>query len=197
MRQPVPSAARERILDAASTAFYREGIRAVGVDAVVASAEVAKATLYRHFHSKDELVQAFLVRRDLRWRQWLEDAVARLAPSPADRPLAVFDALGEWFGSEDFRGCAFINAAVEITDPAHPARQAVREHKRLLGEYLELLAGEAGAPDPPAAAAALMLLVEGCIVCALIEDDAAPARRAREAARTVLSGVTSHHPEEP
>jgi AcrR family transcriptional regulator len=105
-------APRERILDAASAAFYRRGIRAVGVDSVIADADVAKATLYRHFPSKDALVQAFLERRDERWRAWFADAVERLAPDPADRPLAAFDALGEWFGSEDFRGCAFINAAV-------------------------------------------------------------------------------------
>jgi AcrR family transcriptional regulator len=193
----MPSAARERILDAASAAFYRQGIRAVGVDAVVESAGVAKATLYRHFRSKDDLVEAFLLRRDLRWRAWLEEAVERLAPSPADRPLAVFDALGEWFASEGFRGCAFINAAAEITDPAHPARAAVREHKRELGEYLERIVGEAGADQPAARAAALLLLVEGCIVSALIEDDAAPARRARAAARSLLSAVPSDHPEEP
>ena len=67
-------------------------------------------------------MQAFLERRDRRWRAWFADAVARLAPDPADRPLAVFDALGEWFASDDFRGCAFLNAAAEITDPDHPAR---------------------------------------------------------------------------
>lgn len=188
------SAARERILDAASVAFYRDGIRAVGVDAVVASAGVAKATLYRHFRSKDELVQAFLLRRDLRWRRWLQEAVERLAPSPADRPLAVFDALGEWFASDEFRGCAFINAAAEITDPAHPAREAVREHKRALGEYLERVVRDAGLAEPAARAGALLLLVEGCIVSALIEDDAGPARRARDAARTLL--YASHDPEQ-
>ena len=191
MTGPRASAARERILEAASAAFYREGVRAVGVDAVVASAGVAKATLYRHFPSKDDLVRAFLARRDLRWREWLEGAVERLAPAPADRPLAVFDALAEWFASDDFRGCAFINAAVEITDPFHPAREAVRDHKRLLGEYLERLLREAGADAPGAAAAApaLLLLVEGCIVTALIEGDAAPALRAREAAARLMSGI--------
>ncbi|WP_217913412.1 TetR/AcrR family transcriptional regulator [Miltoncostaea marina] len=191
MTGPRGGAARERILDAASTAFYREGIRAVGVDAVVASAGVAKATLYRHFPSKDALVDAFLERRDVRWREWLEGAVERLAPAPADRPLAVFDALGEWFASDDFRGCAFINAAAEIADPAHPAREAVRAHKRLLGGYLERLVREAGADDAAAAAAApaLLLLAEGSIVTALIEGDAAPALRARDAAARLLSGV--------
>lgn len=182
----VVSAARERILDAASLAFYREGIRAVGVDAVIADAGVAKATLYRHFPSKDALVQAFLERRDRRWRAWFTETIVRRAPDPDDRPLAVFDALGEWFGSDDFRGCAFINAAVEITDPDHPARGAVRTHERLLAEHLVLLCEEAGLANARAAAAGLLLLVEGAIVCALIEGDATSAVRARAAARALL-----------
>ena len=126
---------RTRILDAASEAFYRQGIAAVGVDAIVADAGVAKSTLYRHFPSKDDLVVAFLRRRDERWRAWLRSEVERLSPDPAGRPLAVFDALGGWFASEAFRGCAFINAAAEIADPTHPARAAVQEHKRLCGDY--------------------------------------------------------------
>ena len=179
--------ARERILDAASASFYREGIRAVGVDAVIAEAGVAKATLYRHFPSKDALVLAFLERRDARWRAWFAEAVERIAPDPADRPLAVFDALGEWFGSDDFRGCAFLNAAAEIADPAHPARGAVRRHEERLAAHLGTICAEAGLPDPPAAAADLFLLVEGAIVCALVEGSAEPAARARATALRLLS----------
>ena len=186
MTPPAATPPRERILAAASVAFYQQGIRAVGVDSVIADAGVAKATLYRHFPSKDALVQAFLERRDRRWREWFVGAVERLGPDPPDRPLAVFDALGEWFGSDDFRGCAFINAAVEITDPAHPARDAVREHERRLAEYLAVVCEEADLVDPAAAAAALFLLVEGAIVCALIEGGSDAATRARAAAARLL-----------
>ena len=147
---------------------------------------MAKATLYRHFPSKDDLVVAFLRRRDGRWRDWLRSAVERLAPRPSDRPLAVFDALGEWFASEDFRGCAFINAAAEIADPAHPARAAVEDHERLLAIDLEDVLRAAGAADPAGDAAALLLLIQGAIVSALIERDAAPAVRARAAAARIL-----------
>ena len=188
------SPARQRILDAASVAFYRQGIGAVGVDAIVAAAGVAKATLYHHFRSKDDLVVEFLRRRDLRWRGWLSEAVERLAPQAEDRPLAVFDALGEWFSSDDFRGCAFINAASEIADPGHPARGVVEEHKRLLGEYLTGLLDDAGAAEPEADAGALLLLVEGTIVSALIEKGAAPAARGRAAAARIL--MTSRSVEE-
>ena len=180
---------RTRILDAASEAFYRQGIAAVGVDAIVADAGVAKSTLYRHFPSKDELVVAFLRRRDERWRAWLRSEVERLSPDPAGRPLAVFDALGGWFASEAFRGCAFINAAAEIADPAHPARAAVQEHKRLCGDYLDEILRSAGRRRAAAGAAALLLLMEGAMVSALIERDPAPAARARAAAALILD----HH----
>ncbi len=179
-------AARTRILDAASETFYRRGIAAVGVDAIVAEAGVAKATLYRHFTSKDDLVVAFLRRRDQRWRDWLRAEVERLSPDPAGRPLAVFDALGGWFASDDFRGCAFINAAAEIADPAHPARAAVQEHKRLCREYLTEVLRAAGRPDAEDEAAALFLLMEGAMVSALIDGDAIPATRARAAAARIL-----------
>lgn len=182
----MPSQARTRILDAASLAFYQRGIAAVGVDAIVEEADVAKSTLYRHFASKDELVVAFLRRRDARWRDWLRTAVEGRAADPAQRPLAVFDALGEWFASHDFRGCAFINAAAEIADPEHPARAAVQEHTRLLGEYLAELLEAAGRTDARDDAALLLLLVEGAIVSALIERSAAPAARARAAAARIL-----------
>ncbi len=191
MATPARSA-RERILDAASTSFYREGIRAVGVDAVIAEAGVAKATLYRHFPSKDDLVVAFLERRDVRWRAWFAEAVERIAPDPATRPLAVFDALGEWFASDDFRGCAFLNAAAEIADPAHPARAAVRMHEERLAEYIATICSGAGLPDPAATAADIFLLVEGAIVCALVEGSAHPAARARATALRLLS--RSAHP---
>lgn len=196
MSAPAASA-RERILDAASAAFYARGIRAVGVDAVIADAGVAKATLYRHFPSKDDLVRAFLERRDGRWRAWLAEAVARIAPEPSGRPLAVFDALGEWFASDDFRGCAFLNAAAEIADPAHPARGAVLLHEERFHAQVLALCEEAGLPDPPTAAADLFLLAEGAIVCALVEGDPAPAARARAAAARLLSRAAPTRPEDP
>jgi len=182
-----PTPARERILEAASAAFYARGIAPVGVDAVVAESGVAKATLYRHFRSKDDLVVAFLRRRDERWRDWLSAAVERLADGPGARPLCVFDALGEWFSSEDYRGCAFINAAAEIAEPDHPARAAVQDHKRLLGDYLTGLLEAAGSAEPADDAGALLLLVEGAIISAVIEGDAAPAGRARLAAARILA----------
>jgi AcrR family transcriptional regulator len=180
-------AARERILDAASDLFYREGFRAAGIDTIVARAGVAKMTLYHHFPSKDELVVAFLRRRDERWRCWFGAAVERRAATPRERLLAAFDALEEWFASPDFRGCAFINAAAEFPDPEHPARQAVLEHKQQVRAYLHQLSIETGLSDADALAQQLLILMEGAIVTAVIEGGAAAAQGARRAAAVLLS----------
>jgi AcrR family transcriptional regulator len=158
---PRAGGTRERILDAASPVLYRDGVHGAGVDALVAATGVAKATLYRHFPSKDLLVEAFLRRRDGRWRAWLDDEVERRTAAGEEPLLAVFDALEDWFSTEDFRGCAFINAAAEITDPDHPALDAVREHKRLLRDHLVRLAARRGARAPDALGDAMLLLVEG------------------------------------
>src|SRR5689334_24112269 len=102
--------ARERILDAAYELFSRQGIQAVGVDAVISRSGVARQTLYRHFASKQDLVLAFLERREQEWtRRWLEEEVRTRATDPASRLLAIFDVFDEWFGRPDFEGCSFIN----------------------------------------------------------------------------------------
>ncbi len=142
---PTQSAARERVLDAASELFYREGIRAVGIDTIIARAGVAKMTFYHHFKSKDLLVVEFLRRRDERWRRWLAETVERLSPDPRERPLAIFDALAGRFANPDYRGCAFINTVAETADPGHAARHAVLEH---VGAHARLRAPPVGGGGP-------------------------------------------------
>ena len=98
---------RDRIRRAAYELFSRSGVRAVGVDAVIARAGIAKMTLYRNFRSKNDLILDFLARREELWtNQWLIAEVRRRADQPADRLLAVFDVFSDWFGREDFEGCA-------------------------------------------------------------------------------------------
>ena len=180
---------RDRILDVAATLFYRHGIRAVGVDTLIAEAGVAKMTFYKHFPSKDALVVTFLHRRDERWRGWLEAAVARRAPAPRARLLAVFDALEEWFASDDFRGCAFVNATVELADRAHPAHAVVAAHKQALARYLRELATAAAVAHPERLSRQLGLLMDGAIVTALREGTPRAAREAREMARRLLASA--------
>lgn len=177
---------RERILDTASELFYQKGIQNVGVDEIVARSGVAKMTLYKHFQSKDLLIVEFLRRRDENWRCWLEVTVERYATTPTERLLAIFDVLEEWFKSPDFRGCAFINAAVELANPEHPAHQTVVEHKQLVYAYILKLAQDAKVNNPKSLSRHLMLLIEGAIVTALIENSAEAAQQARLAALALL-----------
>jgi AcrR family transcriptional regulator len=179
--------AGERILDAADELFYREGIRAVGMDAVKEKAGVALGTLYRHFPSKDALVGAYLRRRDERWRAWLAGYVER-ENDPRERLLAVFDALDGWFRGENYRGCAFINAAGEMAAEGGSARRLAGEHKRAVGSYLGRLVEEADLPgDPEELSRRLMLLVEGAIVAAYVEGDLGAGRRARRVAEILVT----------
>jgi AcrR family transcriptional regulator len=186
--------ARERILDTAKRLFYRDGLRATGIDRIVAESGVAKMSLYRHFASKDDLIAAFLDWRHEHWTSWFTAAVeARLARGAG--LAAVADVLGEWFGQDDFRGCAFINAVAETgaTDDPRHLEQAVR-HKRDLERYLGDVAARLGLANPEQVAEEALLCVEGMIVraqmgaaprtvdagrrlLARIEKDAAPAGR--------------------
>ena len=131
-----PSAARDRVVAAAYELFSRHGIRAVGVDAVVARSGVAKMTLYRHFASKDELVLEFLREREARWTvEWLQGEVEARTDDPAQRLLAVFDVFDGWFRRDDFEGCAFINVLLETADAESPIapgeRRSPGQHPRL------------------------------------------------------------------
>lgn len=178
---------RERLLRAATRLFYRHGINAVGIEAVIAEADVARMSLYRHFGSKDELVAACLDQLDRYYHDWFVDQVEQRNESARHRLLAAFDVLDEWIHSDDFRGCAFINAAVELADPQHAANSAVLAHKARNRGYLEELATQAGAPDPSTLARQMLLLIEGAIVTALVQGDRNAARDAQAVAADLLT----------
>lgn len=173
----------------ASEMFYEEGIRAVGVDTLVERAGAAKMSLYKNFGSKDELVAAYLRARDERWRAWFEDAVERRANSPKGKLLAVFDAYDEWMERESPRGCAFINAFAEISDPAHPAREVVREQKGWMLRYLMGLASDAGAEEPGGLAERLFVLLEGATVADAMRSVTGSMRKAREVAAVLVADL--------
>lgn len=180
---------RERILAAASRLFYAQGFHHTGIDLIIAEAGVAKMSLYQHFRSKDELIGAFLARRDDLWCGWLQARVEALGGTPRARLLAVFDALGEWFTSDDFRGCAFINAAAEFTDAKHSARVISQRHKERVAAYLKTLAEAAKMSRPAELAAQLALLAEGAIVTAQVgpaNEALNAATRAKAIARRLL-----------
>ena len=175
----------ERLLEAASDLFYREGIGAVGVDSVSERAGVSKRTLYNRFGGKDELVAQYLRRRDEKWKTYLRDALEGLE-EPRERLLAVFAAYEEWLVGEDFRGCAFANAAAEIPDPDHPARVVARRHKEGVRDHLEALATEAGFDEPRTLAERLLLLLEGAAATAAMRRSREPLGAARSLAQELL-----------
>ena len=180
------SDARERILDSAYELFSRNGIRAVGIDAIIDRSGVARMTLYRHFGSKDALVLAFLERREQRWtRDWLQRAIERRAVDPGERLLAIFDVFDEWFQREDFEGCSFINVLLEIAEPKHALHRASANYLARIRAFVEELATEAGIADAGGLAHKWHILMKGSIVAAS-EGDREAARRAREIAALVL-----------
>ncbi|MGQ0832052.1 MAG: TetR/AcrR family transcriptional regulator [Microthrixaceae bacterium] len=180
-------APREHVLEVAGRLFYAEGIRAVGVDRILAESGVAKATLYRHFRTKDDLVVAFIERRDELWRAWLAERVEALADDVFERPLVVFDAIAERVEAWGFRGCAFINTIAEFPDAAHPAHRAAVAHKARVRQYLESLLSDAGHDEPGDLAHQLMLLVDGAIAGAVRAQSPLPATVARRAAEVLLA----------
>jgi AcrR family transcriptional regulator len=178
--------ARDRILNTAYDLFSHHGVRAVGVDRIVAESGVAKMSLYRHFRSKDDLVLMFLQEREQRWtNEWLRAEAQRRGATAAQRMLAIFDVFGEWFAIEDFEGCSFINVLLEFDDREHRVRQATVEHLRHIRSFLRELATEAGAADPDALAHQWHILMKGSIVAAG-EGDHLAARRAREIGELLL-----------
>ena len=153
--------ARERLLAVAGELFYRQGIRSVGVDEIIAAAAVAKMSLYRSFASKDALIAAYLGEQDEGyWRHW--DAVIERHPEgPRAQLLALFRALARRAARPDWRGCPFTNAAIEFPEPNHPGRRVAEAHKRELRRRLRDLARAAGAHEAAALGDQLVLLYEG------------------------------------
>jgi AcrR family transcriptional regulator len=185
------STARDRVLKTASRLFHREGIRAVGVDRIAAEAQVGKMTLYRHFATKDDLVVAVLEGRDGPARAALAAAMEHAGDDPAARLLAPFAMLEPWFTGPGFRGCPFMNAALELHDPDHPARAVARRHKAATRDAFASAARAAGCEDDAAAALAdqLALLFDGAIAQAQTRDPRTVARAAHAAATALVAGA--------
>lgn len=176
----------DRVLDAAHELFTERNIDAVGVDTISARSGVSKSTLYRHFPTKAELVAAYLRRsHERRLPEWAAVVTAGGGP-PEERLLAVFDWIEAWFADEAFHGCRFINAAVQIPDPDHPAGAVPRQHKEAVRQLFVDLGRQAEVEDPDELAHELMLLIDGAVVHAVLEGSPAPASRAKGLARLAL-----------
>jgi len=174
---PHPSPAA-RILSAADRLFYRDGIRAVGVDAIAAEAEVSKRTLYNYYATKDDLIAAYLVAR-----------FKHIAPSDAparEQLLGYFDYLERALASPGFRGCPYVNAVTELSDPKHPAAGIAMQFKQQRRDWIRALLERLGANDSAELATQLQLLAEGALASVLVRGDPALARAARAAAEILI-----------
>jgi AcrR family transcriptional regulator len=183
--------ARDRLVAAASDLFYKKGIKATGVDTLIATAGVAKATFYRHFPSKDDLVAAWL--REPRTR-WIDDVRLKVAASGADakgRIPIFFDVVRDWLEEADFRGCPYLNTAVELTGSAHPARTIIRDYLQEVEDYLEGLLAAAGYRDSRSLAAKLQTLVAGAIALAVAGGTGDWVDAARDAAVSLVAGAST------
>jgi AcrR family transcriptional regulator len=181
-RSHATSEARQRILETADRLFYQNGVRAVGIDRIIAEAGVAKMSLYKHFPSKDDLIVAVLHYREGLVLEFFRASIERHGKRTKDKLRAFFAALKEWFESPGFRGCAFQNAAVELADPAHAGTQFVRDHKRRFTEILRRFVEEAVGKSATTLVPMIALLVEGAIVTAVISGTPDAAEVARDAA---------------
>jgi AcrR family transcriptional regulator len=185
-----PSAARERVLEAAFRLFYAKGIRAVGVDLIIAESGVAKATFYKHFPAKDDLVVAYLDRVDGIWTGQLRAAAAAAGDEPAEQLVGMFDALGTACRREGYRGCAFINAAAE-SQPGTPVHERTVAHKAAVLAWVEELADAAGAADPHGLARSLTLLLDGGLASGSLDASPEAPGAAKASARALVAAATS------
>ena len=185
-----PPSARDRILETAFALFYARGIRAVGVDLIIAESGVAKATFYKHFPAKDELVLAYLDKVDGIWTQQLRAAAEAAGSDPADQLVGMFDALASACRREGYRGCAFINAAAESV-PGSPVHERTVAHKDAVRAWVRDLADAAGASDPDGLARALTLLLDGGLSDGALAASPDAPERARDTAALVVAASTN------
>jgi AcrR family transcriptional regulator len=176
---------RDRLLDAADRLFYQEGVRAVGIDRLLAEADAAKASLYQHFGCKDQLVASYLERKTMGARGAIEAYLADTPPSR--RALKFFDWVVEWAESKDFRGCPLQHTVSELTDAAHPARAIAYGQREWFTERFLEWTTAAGVKDPTAMARALVVLFDGAVAGSEV-DGPQRARDARWMAKKLLGG---------
>ncbi|MFM0163575.1 TetR/AcrR family transcriptional regulator [Paraburkholderia sediminicola] len=201
IQNPTESAAsgsaRERLLDAAEALIYAGGIHATGVDAIVKQSGTARKSFYTHFESKDALVAAALERRDERWMNWFITGTLQQGKTAREHLLDMFDVLRDWFASEDFHGCAFLNAAGEIASAEDPIRIVAREHKARLLAFVRTqcdeYAAESGMDARRAAGLSRrwLILLDGAIGVALVSGEADAALDAQTAAEALLDAESA------
>jgi AcrR family transcriptional regulator len=179
---------RERLLAAANELFYEEGIHAVGIERVLERAQVAKASLYSTFGSKEDLVRAYLEARDQRRRKRIGAAIAKHS-EPRARILAVYDVLGEVVRESNYRGCAFVNASAEGMRAESKAKRACDDSRAWLRQLFTSLARELGASDAERLGARLTMLYDGATVAASMDREVSAVAEARALAEQLVDAA--------
>ncbi|HEV2674038.1 MAG TPA: TetR/AcrR family transcriptional regulator [Aliidongia sp.] len=181
--------ARDRILNVASDLFYHQGVRAVGIDTIIAAAGVAKMSLYRAFPSKDDLVAAYLEKRNLEfWERW-DRTIADYPGDPRAQLEGLLDAITQRTLSEAYRGCPFLNTATEFPGSTLPADTVIRAHKRVVNERLRAMATAVGARDPQMLADQLQLVIDGAYSAGQALGVEGPAKALASAGRALIAAA--------
>lgn len=179
--------AKDRILQVAEDLFYREGIRAVGIDRIIAESGAAKASFYRSFATKDDLIAEYVEQKHVRSMGRIEEAKSRHPGDPIAQLIYLFRETAERMRQSGFRGCPYINTLVEFPDPTHPAHLRVIESRREVWDLVREIAREAGARDPAALAEQLQMLYSGAMVVAYMKKSAFNCEYFYNAALTLIA----------
>jgi AcrR family transcriptional regulator len=188
-KRPSP---RQRLLEAADELFYNEGIHTVGIDRVIERAGVARGSLYYNFRGKDDLIKGYLLGRHARWTERVEEQVVK-ASGPAEKALAVFDALGTLFAEPSYRGCAFVNAIAEAPVDG-PERHAAAQFRSWLHELFGTLAADLPVRKPEELADQLVILYDGAVATAQMDGSPRAAATARTLASIVIDAALAEDP---
>lgn len=183
-----PAATRSRIVEISERIFSERGIAAVGVTDIAVEAGASKASIYKHFGSKDGLVEATLAYRSEQVHRWLTEGTAQLPPG-RERVLGVFDLLLQWYAQDDFRGCAILNAAAERRASNPSITRLARQHLQAYRDFLTASLTEAAFPKPEQLAAQLLILIEGATVISAIDGSPTAGQGARVLADKLLTAA--------
>lgn len=183
------SALREKILNVASDLFQTRGINSTGVDTIVAVAGTTKMTLYKHFHTKENLILEVLKRHNQEFRDWLAEKLGESSRTPDKKLQALFDYIEEWMAAPEFRGMPFLKASAEFPNEENPVHRLSIEQARQFRQYLASLGLEAGASDPETLALQLSMLIEGAMLAEQMRRGSGAAKHAKKAARVLIEAA--------
>ncbi|MES2553120.1 MAG: TetR/AcrR family transcriptional regulator [Pseudomonadota bacterium] len=183
---------RDKILNVATDLFQTRGINSTGVDTIVAVAGTTKMTLYKYFHSKEQLILEVLQKGHHEFETWLNDKLAQNTRQPAEKLQKLFDSIEEWITAPDFRGMAFIKAAAEFPNEENAVHRLSSDQSRQFKHYIASLAADAGIKDTDGLALQLSLLIEGAMQAEQMKRGSGAIKYAKKAAKILIDTAPKH-----